>query len=74
MGSTRCDGFANNHALPICRWVMLTGSEDGREEANTAYQVGASSFFVKSLDFANAAELSPGLGRAKFSDLINEWH
>lgn len=30
--------------------------------------------FVKSLDFANAAELSPGLGWAKFSDLINEWH
>jgi CheY-like chemotaxis protein len=64
----RVDGF------DVLRWVrqqprfanlpevMLTGSEDGRE-ANTAYQLGASSFFVKSLDFANAAELSRSVER-----------
>jgi CheY-like chemotaxis protein len=40
--------------LPV---VMLTGSNETRD-AHTAYQLGATSFLVKSVDFANASELS----------------
>ena len=43
--------FAN---LPV---VMLTGSKT-KTVSETARLLGATSFFVKSLDFANAAELS----------------
>jgi CheY-like chemotaxis protein len=40
--------------LPI---VMLTGSNE-IHDANTAYRLGATSFFVKPFDFANFAALS----------------
>lgn len=42
--------------------VMLTSS-DGIRDATLAYQLGADSFFVKPLDFWNAAELSRSLSR-----------
>ena len=48
--------FAN---LPV---VMLTGSRT-KTVAETARLLGATSFFVKSLDFANAAELSGSIQR-----------
>ena len=40
--------------LPV---VMLTGSQD-IQDAKTAYELGATSFFVKPFDFANYRELS----------------
>ncbi len=40
--------------------VMLTSSDEIRD-VNRAYQLGASSFLVKPLDFWNAAELSKAL-------------
>ena len=45
--------------LPV---VMLTGSNEIRD-ANTAYQLGATSFMVKSVDFENATELSGTIDR-----------
>jgi CheY-like chemotaxis protein len=45
--------------LPV---VMLTGSNEIRD-ANTAYQLGATSFMVKSVDFDNAIELSRSVER-----------
>jgi CheY-like chemotaxis protein len=72
----RVDGFE------VLRWirhqpkfnrlvvVMLTSSDEIRD-VNTAYQLGATSFLVKPLDFWNAAELSRSLDRllAKGADL-----
>jgi CheY-like chemotaxis protein len=45
--------------LPV---VMLTGSNE-IEDANRAYQLGATSFFVKPMDFANYADLSCAVQR-----------
>jgi CheY-like chemotaxis protein len=42
--------------------VMLTSSDEIRD-VNLAYQLGATSFLVKPLDFWNAGELSRSLGR-----------
>ena len=56
------DGFEviawirKNPELADLAVVMLTGSNQ-IEDANKAYQLGASSFFVKAMDFANSAEL-----------------
>jgi CheY-like chemotaxis protein len=62
------DGFA------VLRWirqqkqfarlcvVMLTSSDEIRD-VNQAYQLGATSFLVKPLDFWNAAELSNSLDK-----------
>ena len=44
--------------LPV---VMLTGSNEIRD-ANTAYQLGATSFMVKSVDFDNTTELARTVG------------
>jgi CheY-like chemotaxis protein len=64
----RTDGFA------VLRWireqrefaklcvVMLTSS-DAIRDANQAYQLGATSFLVKPLDFWNAAELTRSVGK-----------
>lgn len=49
-------GYSN---LPV---VMLTGSKT-KTVAETARLLGATSFFVKSVDFANAAELSASIQR-----------
>ncbi len=63
-----CDGFE------VLRWVrhqlqfaqipvvMLTSSDEIRD-VNLAYKLGANSFLVKPLDFANAAELAVFLAR-----------
>jgi CheY-like chemotaxis protein len=45
--------------LPV---VMLTGSE-AKADFETAQRLGATSFFLKSLNFANAAELSGSIHR-----------
>jgi CheY-like chemotaxis protein len=42
--------------------VMLTSSDEIRD-VNRAYQLGATSFLVKPLDFWNAADLSRSLGK-----------
>jgi DNA-binding response OmpR family regulator len=45
--------------LPV---VMLTSSDELRD-VNMAYQMGATSFLVKPLDFWNAADLTRSIGR-----------
>jgi CheY-like chemotaxis protein len=45
--------------LPV---VMLTSS-DAIQDADAAYRLGATSFFVKPFDFANTRELSQALKR-----------
>ena len=69
-GSRCCDGFAKRadfEKLPI---IMLTGSKEIRD-ANTAYQLGATSFTVKAVDFDNATEEKIGNGEKSLPQVID---